>query len=385
MQTIKINYGTIFDKTQRAFKNGSKVVIHKGGTGSGKTFDVMIYLFSKSIEETNTVTTIVSESYPHLEIGAIRILSALCKPLGLWSPQYWNKTKSLWTSPNGAIIEFFSADRIDKALGARRDRLYGNEINSLKVEVWDELARRSEEIIGDFNPTAQFWLEEWMLNYDDVKVITSNYLDNLFLPDTEKQRIAKRAARDKNFKRIHIDCEYGVYEGLIFEQWSQIDQMPDGNYKFGMDWGFTNDPSVIIKVIETDEAIYADEILYRTGMLNREIIAFMESVGIRKRYDEIIADSAEPKSIEEVSQAGYNIKPAKKGADSIIYGINNIKSKQFFVTKRSVNLIKELRNYSWVVDKNGQPTNKPIDSYNHLIDALRYATEKRKQYNFAIN
>jgi len=378
MEKIKIDAGVIFSKTKNAFLSGDKVVIHKGGTGSGKTFDLMIYLFTQSMRETNTITTVVSESYPHLEIGTIRILSGICKPLGLWTPQFWNKTKSLWTSPNGAIIEFFSADRIDKALGARRDRLYGNEVNSLKVEVWDELARRSEQIIADFNPTAQFWLEDWILNYDDVKVITSNYLDNVFLPDTESSRIAKRAARDSNFSRIHIDCEYGVYEGLVFEHWSQIDEMPEGNYKFGMDWGFTNDPSTIIKVIETDEAIYADEILYRTGMLNREIIAFMESVGIKKRYDEIIADSAEPKSIEEVSQAGYNIKPAKKGADSIVYGISNIKSKQLFVTKRSVNLIKELRNYSWVVDKNGQATNKPIDSYNHLIDALRYATEQQK-------
>ena len=385
MVKTQINTGTIFNQTKQAFDDGAKVVVHKGGTGSGKTYDNMIYLFSQALIETNTITTVVSESYPHLEIGAIRILSGLCKPLGLWSPQYWNKTKSLWTAPSGAIIEFFSADRIDKALGARRDRLYGNEINSLRVEVWDELARRSEQIIADFNPTAQFWLEEWLLNYDNVKVITSNYLDNVFLPDTEKARIAKRASRDKNFKRIHVDCEYGVYEGLIFEHWSQIDQLPEGNSKFGMDWGFTNDPSTLVKVIETDDAIYADELLYRTGMLNREIISFMESVGVKKRYDEIIADSAEPKSIEEVSQAGFNIKPAHKGSDSIIFGINNIKSKQLFVTKRSVNLIKELRNYSWVVDKNGKATNKPIDSNNHLIDALRYATEKRKQYNFAIN
>ena len=385
MQVIDIPTGKIFLKTQQAFDSGKKVVIHRGGTGSGKTYDVMLYLFSVAMTKPNMIITVVSESRPHLEIGAIRILAGICKPAGFWTKDTWNISKSVWISPTtGSLIEFFSADRIDKALGARRDYLYGNEINSLDKDVWDELARRSENIIGDFNPTAQFWLEDWISNYDDATVITSNYLDNVFLPETERARIAKRASRDKNFKRIHIDCEYGITEGIIFTNWFQVEAMPEGDCMYGLDFGFSNHPSALVKTIETADAFYVDELIYQSGMLNSDIAKRFESLGIRKNYDEIIADSAEPKSIQELHNAGYNIKGAVKGADSIRSGIDRLKSKPIYVTKRSTNLIKELRAYGWVTDKNGNPTNKPIDDNNHAIDALRYSLNPKHKFSFSI-
>ena len=134
--------------------------MHQGGTGSGKTYDTMITLFRLAVSYKNSIITVTSESYPHLDVGAIRILEGICLPLGMWGRDNWNKSKSVWTSPTGSIIEFLSADRVGKALGARRTVLYGNEINHLDVDVWDEMARRSELIIADFNPTSQFWLEE---------------------------------------------------------------------------------------------------------------------------------------------------------------------------------------------------------------------------------
>jgi PBSX family phage terminase large subunit len=554
---MEIKTGTIYNKTRQAFDDGFKICIHRGGTGSGKTYDNMLYLFSVAVTHPDLIITVVSESRPHLEIGAIRILSGICKPLNLWGKENWNISKSTWTSPTGTIIEFFSADRIDKALGARRDWLYGNEINSLKKDVWDELARRTENVIADFNPTAQFWVEDWAANYDKVLTIKSNYLDNPFLPETEKNRIAKRASRDENFRRIHIDCEYGVTEGIIFSNWMQVDRMPEGDKIYGLDFGFscfsgetlittskgliqikdvkkgdlvltrkgyrlvkrtiyngykkviekklitdalsTNicathehhfyangkwkkygelterdvlcvqsslkeksttdthqesmqtiilasiverffkgintlsqnavqmnthinyqglinvknvrsfycdvydleiedaheyfangilvhncDPTSLVATIETDEAYYVDELIYQTGMLNSHIINRLESLGIRKSYDEIIADSAEPKSIQEIHNAGFNIKPAVKGADSVRTGIDRLQSRPIYVTQRSTNLIKELRSYSWALDKDGNPTNKPIDMYNHGIDALRYSLNPKHKFSFAI-
>lgn len=381
---MEIKTGTIYNKTRQAFDDGFKICIHRGGTGSGKTYDNMLYLFSVAVTHPDLIITVVSESRPHLEIGAIRILSGICKPLNLWGKENWNISKSTWTSPTGTIIEFFSADRIDKALGARRDWLYGNEINSLKKDVWDELARRTENVIADFNPTAQFWVEDWAANYDKVLTIKSNYLDNPFLPETEKNRIAKRASRDENFRRIHIDCEYGVTEGIIFSNWMQVDRMPEGDGMFGLDFGFTNDPTALVKTIETEDAFYVDELIYQTGMLNSTIVKKLESLGIKKSYDEIIADSAEPKSIQEIHNAGFNIKPAVKGADSVRTGIDRLQSKPIYVTQRSTNLIKELRSYSWALDKDGNPTNKPIDMYNHGIDAFRYSLNPKHKFSFAI-
>ena len=373
---VIIETGQIHKLTRRAFKAGNHVVIHRGGTGSGKTYDIMIYLiFIVGCQEEKKIITIASESKPHLDIGAIRIMKEVMQKAGIWDEERWHRTQSRYTFETGTIIEFFSADRIGKALGARRHWLYGNEINSLSLGVWDELARRSQKVIGDFNPVSQFWLEDWIQNYDGSEVIKSNHTFNPFLPDIERARIIKRAERDANFKRIHIDCEYGIYEGLVFTDWKQIDQIPEGNKRYGMDFGYTNDPSTLYAVIETEDAFFIDEIFYKTGLLNRDIAGLMDSNGIVKDYDEIIADSAEPKSIDEIKGYGFNVKPAPKGPDSIRQGIDKLKSKQMFITKRSVNLIKELRNYAWVSDKEGNPTNKPVDAFNHGIDAVRYATQ----------
>lgn len=370
---VDIPVGTVFTKTYEAYKKGKKCIIHKGGTGSGKTFDLILFLLWLSKHEENKVITVVSESKPHLTIGAIRILKNTLLNYGMHENTKIVNNPTLWTNKNGNIIEFFSADRIGKALGARRDVLYGNEINSLKREVWEELSRRSELILGDFNPTSKFWLEDWIQDYEPYEIITSNYRDNPFLPETERGRIEKRASRDANFRRIHIDCEYGIYEGLVFSEWQQCDQVPEGVDRYGLDFGYTNDPTSLIRLVETPDAYYVDELIYQTGLLNRDIVRLMEQIGIRKNYDEIIADSAEPKSIDEIRMAGFNVKPAYKGADSIQSGIDKIKSKPLFVTKRSVNIIRELRNYAWVSDKDGNATNKPIDAFNHGIDSIRYS------------
>lgn len=370
---IAIRTGQIHKLTRRAVDQGRHVIIHRGGTGSGKTYDIMIFLiFSIASQQKNKIITIASESRPHLEIGVIRIMKEVMQKHGIWHESRWHRTLSKYTFETGSIIEFFSADRIGKALGARRDWLFGNEINSLSLDVWDELARRSQNVIGDFNPVSQFWLEDWLENYDDTEVIISNYTFNEFLSDIERSRILRRAERDANFKRIHIDCEYGVYEGLVFTEWQQIDQMPEGGaIAYGLDFGFTNDPSTLIKVAIKGNDLFADELIYQTGLLNRDISRLMKQLGVGN--DEVYADSAEPKSIQEIFLAGFNVKPSIKGQGSVNAGIDKLKSYNIKVTKRSVNLIKELRNYAWVSDKEGNPTNKPMDAFNHGIDSMRYA------------
>jgi len=378
MEQVTVKYGFCFKNTNNAYKLGHKIIVHRGGTGSGKTFDIMIFLiFVIAMQERNRIITIVSESNPHLDIGVKRIMKHLLLQTNTFNSDEYNESKGIYKFKTGSIIEFFSADRIDKALGARRYLLYGNEINSLKFEVWDELARRSEYVIGDFNPTQQFWLEKFIEYYGDVQVVLSNYLNNPFLPDVERERIERRARLDSNFKRIHIDCEYGSYEGLVFNQFNIIDSFPEGiNQVYGLDFGYTNDPTALVRTGIINDNLYIDECIYQTGLTNQDICRILPEHGIIRNYDEIIADSAEPKSIEEIRRAGFNIKGADKGADSIRQGIDAMKRFNINVTKRSVNLIRELRNYSWVMDKEGNPTNKPTDAYNHCIDPSRYAIQK---------
>ncbi len=372
---VDLSYGYVFKKTLAAYQEKKKIIIHKGGTGSGKTYDLMIFLiFVVAMREKNRVITIVSESKPHLDIGVIRIMKQLMIQTGTFSTDDFNISSGRYTFKTGSIIEFFSADRIDKALGARRYLLYGNEINSLKFEVWDELARRSEFVIGDFNPTSQFWLEKFIEYYGDVEVILSNFTNNPFLTEVERSRIERRVQIDPNFKRIHVDCEYGSYEGLVFTGFSVIEGMPEGiSRNYGLDWGFTNDPTALVEIAVKDNNIYMNEKVYQTGLTNSDLVKLLMERGVLKYHDEIVADSAEPKSIEDLRRAGFKMIPCFKGEDSIRKGIDFMKSHNLFVTKNSINLIRELRNYTWTMDNNGNATNKPSDTFNHAIDAARYA------------
>lgn len=385
MPEINIKAGKIHKLTRKSIDAGNKIIIHKGGTGSGKTFDLMIFvMITFCLNTPNVIATVVSESKPHLDIGAIRYAKKFESQLaeGQFFLNY-NSSKSFYEFSNGSILEFFSADRIGKALGARRTLLYGNEINSLKLHIWDELARRSEIVIADFNPTAQFWLEDWLQYQENYDIVKSNYTFNTYLPETERRKIELRAERDPNFRRIHIDCEYGNYEGLVFPNFTQVEELPEGkNIKYGMDFGFSNDPTSLVAVVETSDAIYVDEMLYRTGLTNNEISTQLKANKIYPGRDVIIADNAEPKSITELNQMGWSVKPSYKGKDSIKNGIDYIKRKELRVTKRSINLIRELRNYTWDTDKNGKMLDKPVDSFNHCIDALRYSLSIKQVKNF---
>jgi phage terminase large subunit len=366
----EIGYGEVFEKTLHSFESGNKIVIHMGGTGSGKTEDIMIYLiFQIALQQRNIIITVVSESRPHLDIGVIRIMKKHLKAANLYSTTEFNETSGRYHfKKTDSILEFFSADRIDKALGARRDWLFGNEINSLKKDVWDELARRSENVIADFNPTSQFWLEEWMVNYNHVEVIKSNYLDNPFLPDTERDKIIRHSARDKNFHRIHVLCEYGGAEGLIYPNWSYGEFDTSLPYGFGLDFGFHPDPDAMVRIAidEKKRKIYAKECFYLNGLQISDLKAELKlNVNPGKL---VIADSEDPRMISEIRSAGFNIKAVKKYDGSVIEGIRLVQDYDIITDKESTNLVKELRNHTWNDKKAGIP-NK---GFNHLLSGIRY-------------
>jgi phage terminase large subunit len=367
---ITIGYGEVFEKTYDAFESGKKISIHMGGTGSGKTEDIMIFLiFDVALKQKNQIITVVSESRPHLDIGVIRIMKKHLINAGIFSTREFNETSGRYTfSKTGTILEFFSADRIDKALGARRDWLFGNEINSLKKDVWAELARRSENVIADFNPTTQFWLEDWLMYQDNYEIIKSNYLDNPFLPDTERQKIIRQAERDPNFKRVHIDCEYGGAEGLIHPHWITGDFDTSLPYGFGMDFGFNPDPDVLAKfaIDYKRKLIYCKECFQEN---DQKLEALKKSVGnYCLSHELIIADSADPRLIAEIKAAGFNIKGIYKYDGSVSEGIRLVNDYDLIVDPKSLRFIKALRNYTWNDKKAGIP-NK---AFKHFPDTLRY-------------
>jgi len=271
-----------------------------------------------------------------------------------------------------SFIEFFGADSEDKVRGPRRDILFLNECNNIKQSTFDQLeVRTKERIYLDYNPVQEFWIHELMSYRDDYDYIHSTYKDNDLLDERIIKSIEQRK-HIRNWWRVYGEGQTGQLEGLVFDEWQQVDKSPD-HCKwelYGLDFGYTNDPTSIIKVGYFNGALYADEYLYQTGLTNNDIAKFIKN----HKMNLVIADSAEPKSIEEIYRHGINIKGAQKGKDSINFGIDLMKDYPIKVTKRSTNLIKELRNYSWQVDKEGKKINKPIDLYNHGVDSFRYAT-----------
>lgn len=322
--------------------------------------------------------SVVSESIPHLRRGALKDFEKIMLATGRWVEARFNRTLLKYTFANGSYIEFFSADQADKLRGPRRNILYINECNNITFDAYFQLSiRTSHEIWLDFNPSNEFWAHAELLKDEDAEWLTLTYKDNEALPESLVKEIEKAREKAKtsdywaNWWKVYGLGQLGTLEGVIFNNWKIIDHLPaEARYKAtGLDFGFTNDPTAAIDKYEWEGAPIYDEILYQTGMINPDIAKVLQQD--LKRL--VIADSADPKSIKEISMHGVAIKGAEKGKDSISFGIQTIqKYEVFYVTARSVNLINELRKYSWDKDKTGKTLNVPIDMYNHGCDCLRY-------------
>lgn len=368
-------YTTAIKKLRKLTKR-KKII--QGGTSAGKTFGILPLLIDQAARTSNLEISVVSESIPHLRRGAIKDFEKIMKWTNRWIEDHFNKTLLKYTFSNGSYIEFFSADQDDKLRGARRHVLYINEANNVSLNAYNELSiRTSGNIWLDFNPTAQFWAHTEVEPDEDSELIILTYLDNEGLPQTIIDDIESKKVKAltsdywRNWWDVYGLGNIGSLEGVVFEKWKQIEQLPTEArlLGYGMDFGYTNDPSTCIAVYKYNEQIIFDEIIYRKGLLNSDIVNLLKSNDVT---DMIYADSAEPKSIAEIRASGFRIKGADKGKDSIVYGIGLMQEMDILVTARSVNMIKELRAYTWMKDKTGVSLNKPIDAFNHCIDAARY-------------
>lgn len=370
----EIEVTPVFQKLWNAWEQHPRFISSCGGTRSGKTYAMLQLLWGiASADKKPTITSVVSETMPHLKRGAIRDFQSI---LGEeFDEKAWNKTDCIYTLPNGSIIEFFSVDSPAKVHGPARDRLAANEAQNIPYEVIRQLLVRTKEIaLFDYNPTHSFWLNEKIELEKDCISIHSTYKDNSFLTKEQVAEI-ERNKTDANWWRVYGEGKVGQLEGIIYD-FEQIDEMPEQGSMvetYGLDFGFTHDPSVLTHCyIHTGKReIYIDEIFYQRGMLNSDMASAMEQNGVNRNAP-IYADAAEPKTIAELATYGYNIFPCYK-ATRKAEQIQTLRGYKIFVTKRSVNGIKELRGYVWAKDRDGNPTNEPIAFADHFCDSFRYS------------
>ena len=364
-------------QTNKVFKHleesTCKIIVQQGGTRSGKTYNILLWIiFSYCQKNEGKIITICRKSFPALRGTVMRDFFQILKDHDIYSEEYHSKTANEYKL-NENTIEFISLDMPQKIRGRKRDLLFANEANELTQEDWTQLLfRTNEKVILDYNPSEEFhWIYDQVLTRSDVEFYQTTYKDNPFLGDVIKQEIERLKEVDENYWRVYGLGERGQARSLVYT-FSTVKEIPKEAklISYGLDFGYSSDPTSLVRTYLLEDNMYVDELLYRTGMTNQDIANEMKALGL-DRSNEVYADSAEPKSIEEIYRMGWNVKPTIKG--SINIGIDIIRRYKLHATESSFNLIKELRNYKYIEDKNGIMTNKPVDNFNHALDALRYS------------
>lgn len=366
----------------------AKIQIHQGGTRSGKTYSIIQALIEWCFYNADSrwTITVVRKTFPSLRASVLRDFIDILESQDWYDVTKHNKSDNTYFL-FGNLWEFISVDQPQKIRGRKRNILFINEANECTLEDWRQLIlRTTHKAIIDYNPSDEYsWIYDHLIDREDSDFFKTTYRDNPYLGKEVIEEIERLKETDLNYWRVFGLGERGVSLTSIFTKWEEED-VPEGAklIAYGLDWGYTNDPTALVAVYLRGHDLYLHELLYQTGLTNPDLVKELRKYITEGNRTEIIADSAEPKSIEEVYRHGFNIKPSKKGADSVRLGIDVMKRHRLRVTPTSKNLIKEMRNYRYIQDKNGRVLNQPEQSgWDHAIDAVRYVCLNKLTKNFS--
>lgn len=366
-------------KTYRDIDSSRRICILQGGTRSGKSYSALQWILVKGLSEPNVVISVVRKSFPSMRVSIMRDFVAILKELEIWDEERWSATEHIYTFDNGSIVEFMSIDSSEKRKGSARDYLFVDECNELTREDWFQLfIRTRKKSIIAYNPS--FGTNNYIFNeihtHPEADLHISTFKDNPYLEKQIIEEIERLKDINPEYYKIYGLGMPGNNVGTIFTI-HLIDEVPENAefVAFGLDYGFTVDASALVAVWKRDKDLYIDELVYKKGMVTSDIAQSLRELEVGR--EEIWADSSEPRLNEELYRLGFNVKGVRKGKDSIKLGIDLMMQHRLIVTKRSSNIVKEFGEYVWMVDKNGNFENKPVDYSNHAIDAIRYVCMER--------
>jgi len=371
--------------TKKVFELKKRIRAVAGGTSASKTISILVWLidYCQTKQKKDKMVHVVAESFPHLQLGAMEDFKNIMKDRGYWNDDRWHGTNYTYTFETGNRLRFLSVDTYGKAHGPRRDVLFVNEANNLEYRIVDQLITRTREVVWmDWNPSSEFWFySEILPNRDDVDFITLTYLDNDALDDISVREIESHK-NNKSWWNVYGLGQLGIIEGRIYKDWKIIDEIPHEARleRRGMDFGYSVDPTVLVDIYYYNGGFIIDEQIYQKGLSNKAIFDFIHNLPNPQTL--IVADSAEPKSIEELKDYGLNIIGATKGPGSVYQGIQFVQDQKISVTRRSVRTIKAHQNYLFFVDKDGITKNWPDDrnhEWSNPMDAIRYGLTSFKK------
>lgn len=369
--------------TQKIFNLTKRIRAVAGGTSASKTISILIWIidYCQTKQSRDKLCTITSESYPHLLKGAMLDFQNIMKDRGYWKDELWHDTKHQYTFETGNILEFATFDTYGKAHGSRRDILFVNEGNNMHYNIVDQLMVRTREIVWiDWNPTNEFWFYTQMQGLrNDIDFITLTYKDNEALDKATVDEIETHK-NNKAWWQVYGLGQLGVVEGRVYKDWTIIPGVPEEArlVRRGLDFGYTNDPTVIVDIYRYNEGFVIDEIIYQKGLSNRTIADIL----LNREPVLTVADSAEPKSIDEIANYGVKIIGAVKGQGSVYQGIQFVQDQKIYLTETSTKTLKAYRNYLFSTDKEGKVTNDPDDTiheWSNSMDAVRYGLDSFRE------
>ena len=363
------------------------VFVIRGGQGASKTVSIIELLIQSLLASTKEVSVISSE-LSKMKRTVIRDYKKIAKDWGALRNDDFNRSESKHEYPNDSYIDFLGADVNDIGKGFRRDIVYINEADKMDIDTAVQFISRAGLTIIDYNPDSLFWGDDYI---NENNFLTLTFEDNEYLPKSEVDSILDYKAKgfhnpnlpfellfkEENVKSSYWSNKWRVYglgmvgslDGVVFDNWEQIDEIPSEArlLGYGLDFGYSNDPTAIVEVWKYNDKRILNQLCYRKGLSNKEIAKYITTLA------PCYCDSAEPKSIAELQDLGLNAEPVTKGPDSINFGIQIMQEYNYLITKKSVDLINEFQKYTWQKDRRtNDKINKPIDKFNHAIDAVRY-------------